>query len=75
MAEVWSSGSLNARQADIRCFQVTAMVVEINDEEWLEMQRAVLDGDKEEAFRLIKTIVRRLEQQQRSGLKSHLDGR
>jgi hypothetical protein len=51
------------------------MVSEINDEEWLEMQRAVLDGDREEAFRLIKAIVRRLEQQQRSGLKSHLDGR
>lgn len=51
------------------------MVIEINDEEWLEMQRAVLDGDREDALRLLKGIVRRMEQQQRSGLKSHLDGR
>ncbi len=51
------------------------MVIEINDEEWLEMQRAVPDGDREEAFRLLKTFVRPLEQQNRSGLKSHLDGR
>jgi hypothetical protein len=51
------------------------MVLEISEEEWLEMQRAVLDGDREEAFRLLKGIVRRIEQRRRLGLKSHLDGR
>jgi hypothetical protein len=51
------------------------MVIEINEEEWLEMQRAVLDGDREEALQLVKRIVRRIEQQLRLGLKSHLDGR
>jgi hypothetical protein len=54
---------------------MTAMVIEITNEEWLEMQRAVLDGDREEALRLLKGIVRRMEQQRRLGLKSHLDGR
>jgi hypothetical protein len=54
---------------------VTLIVLEISEEEWLEMQRAVLDGDREEAFRLLKGIVRRIEQRRRLGLKSHLDGR
>jgi hypothetical protein len=32
-----------------------------------------LDKDREEAFRLIKNFVVRLEQQDNRGLKSHLD--
>jgi hypothetical protein len=51
------------------------MVIEINDEEWQEMQRAVVDGDREEAFRLLKGIVGSIEERRRLGLKSHLDGR
>jgi hypothetical protein len=51
------------------------MVIEITDEEWLEMQRTVLDGDREEALRLLKGLLGRLAQQRRLGLKSHLNGR
>jgi hypothetical protein len=50
------------------------MVPTISDEEFLQMKGAVLDGDPDEALELIKTFVKRLEQQSRQGLKSHLDG-
>jgi hypothetical protein len=49
------------------------MVLTISDEEFVHMKTASLDGDKQEALRLIKEFVRHLEQQQRQGLKSHLD--
>jgi hypothetical protein len=48
------------------------MVLTISDEEFVRMKTAAMDGDKQEALRLIKEIVKRLEQQQRQGLKSHL---
>jgi hypothetical protein len=50
------------------------MVLTISDEEFLRMKGAVLDRDPDEALDLIKTFVKRLEQQSRQGLKSHLDG-
>jgi hypothetical protein len=49
------------------------MVLTISNEEFVHMKTAALDGDKQEALRLIKEFVKRLEQQQRQGLKSHLD--
>jgi hypothetical protein len=50
------------------------MVLNISEEEYQQMKGAVMDRDKDEAFRLVKLLVGRLEQQQRLGLKSHLDG-
>lgn len=48
------------------------MVLSISEEEFLEMKGVVLDGDKSEAFKLIKKLVERLEQQARQGVKPHL---
>ncbi len=50
------------------------MVLAISDEELMNMKRVILDGDPNEALELIKTFVKKLEQQSRQGLKSHLDG-
>jgi hypothetical protein len=49
------------------------MVLTIQDDEFLQMKRTVLDRDLEEALRLIKSFVIRLEQQNHRGLKSHLE--
>jgi hypothetical protein len=49
------------------------MVLTISDEEFVRMKTAVLDGDRQEALRLVKEFVKRLEQMQRQALKSHLD--
>jgi len=49
------------------------MVLTISDEELVRMKTAVLDGDKQEALLLIREFVKRLELQQRQGMKSHLD--
>ena len=50
------------------------MVLTISNEEFMRMKGAVLDADRDEALELIKAFVKRLEQQSRQGLKSHLDG-
>lgn len=49
------------------------MVLAISEEELLQMKMVVMDGDEEEALRLLKELVKRLEQQRSSGMKSHLD--
>jgi hypothetical protein len=49
------------------------MVLTISDEEFMCMKTAALDGDKQESLRLIREFVKRIEQQQRQGMKSHLD--
>jgi hypothetical protein len=49
------------------------MVLTISEEEFLSMKRSVLDKDRDEALRLIKSFVARLEQQGNQSLKSHLD--
>jgi hypothetical protein len=49
------------------------MVLTISDDEFVRMKTVALDGDKQEALRLIKDFVTQLEQQKRQGLKSHLD--
>jgi len=48
------------------------MVLNISEEEFLQMKAVVLDGDQSEALRLIKALVKRLEQQARQGVKSHI---
>ena len=49
------------------------MVLTISDEEFMRMKGAVLDADRDEALILVKAFVKRLEQQSRQGLKSHLE--
>ena len=49
------------------------MVLTIRQEEFQLMKRVILDKDRDEALRLIKQFVARLEQQDNQGLKSHLD--
>ncbi len=48
------------------------MVLTISDEEIQQMQAALMDRDGEEALRLLKEFMKRLELQKRSGMKSHL---
>ena len=50
------------------------MVLNISEEEFQQMKGAVMDWDLKEAYRLVKLLVRRLEQQAHQGLKSHLNG-
>jgi hypothetical protein len=50
------------------------MVLTISQEEFMRMKGAVLDADRDEALELMKLFMKRLEQQSRQGLKSHLDG-
>jgi hypothetical protein len=49
------------------------MVLTISEEEFLQIKMIVMDKDRDEALRLIKIFLARLEQQSSRGLKSHLD--
>ena len=49
------------------------MVLTISDDELIRMKMAVTDGDEADALRILKELVRRLDQQKNLGLKSHLD--
>ena len=48
------------------------MILAISDQEFQEMQMAVMDDDKDEALRLIKVFIKRLEQQKQQGMRFHL---
>ena len=50
-----------------------SMVLTISDDELIRMKMAVTDSDEADALRILKELVRRLEQQKNLGLKSHLD--
>jgi hypothetical protein len=47
-------------------------VVTFTEEDWLRIKAAVMDRDAEEAWRFLKELVKRVEQQEARGLKSHL---
>jgi len=49
------------------------MVLTIREDEFQQMKRTVIDKGRNEALRLIKYFLARLEQQNNQGLKSHLD--
>ncbi len=49
------------------------MVLTISDDAFARMKMTVIDGDEKNALRILKELVRRLEQQKNQGLKSHLD--
>lgn len=48
------------------------IVLTITEEDWQQIKAAVLDRDAEEALRLLKKMVKEVEQQEARGLKSHL---
>jgi pentatricopeptide repeat protein len=48
------------------------LVLTVTEEDWLRIKAAVLDRNPEEALRLLKEMVKRVEQQEARGLKSHL---
>lgn len=50
------------------------MVLHITEEELIRMRAVVLDRDLDAAVQMIKDFVKRLDQAQRGGLKSHLNG-
>jgi hypothetical protein len=50
------------------------MVLNITEQEFMDMKAAALDADKDEALRIIRHLIKRIEQQKNAGLKSHLEG-
>ena len=50
------------------------MILTISNQEFQEMRMAAIDDDKDEALRMIKAFIKRLDQQKQQGMKSHLDG-
>lgn len=48
-------------------------VLTVTAEEYIAMKGIVLDGDKDEALRLLKVFLKRMEAEERKALKSHLD--
>ena len=50
------------------------MILTITDQEFHEMRMAAMDDDKDEALHMIKKFIKRLEQQNHQGMKSHLNG-
>lgn len=50
------------------------MILTLTDQEFQQMRMATMHDDKDEALRLIKLFIKRLEQQKHKGMKSHLDG-
>lgn len=50
------------------------MILTITDQEFHEMRMAAMDDDKDKALRLIKSFIKKLEQQKHQGMKSHLNG-
>ncbi|MHC1729200.1 MAG: hypothetical protein AB9866_24915 [Syntrophobacteraceae bacterium] len=49
------------------------MVLTITDEEFMRMKLIVMDADERDALRIVKELVKRLEQQKNLRMKSHLD--
>ncbi len=48
------------------------MVLTFTDQDVMKMREIVLDADREQALKLIKEIIKRLDQQKNAGMKSHL---
>jgi hypothetical protein len=47
-------------------------VVTITESEFIRIKSAVMDKDGQEALKLLKEFIKRLEKQENLGLKSHL---
>jgi len=63
---------LNAcKKTQIKRFK---MILRISDQEFQEMRMVAMDDDKDKALRLIKGFIKRVDQQNHQGMKSHLNG-
>ena len=51
------------------------MVLTISEEDYMRMKETLLDQDRDNALKLVREWVNRLDQQAGQGLKSHLDGK
>lgn len=49
------------------------MILSLTDSDVIKMKEVVLDGDRDEALKLVRELIKRLDQQKNAGLKSHLD--
>lgn len=49
------------------------MVITLSEQTVMRMKAALLDDDGKEALLLLKEMVKQIEQQKQSGMKSHLD--
>lgn len=52
--------------------EAPALVLPLSPDEFQQMEGVVLDGDGDEALRLLKKFLKRLKEQKNRGLKSHL---
>ena len=50
------------------------MILIISNQEFQKMRMSAMDDDKDEALRLVKDFIKRLEQQKQHGMKSRLNG-
>lgn len=50
------------------------MILSFTDQKLQEMRAVILDDDKDEALRLVKSFIKRLEQQKHQEMKSLLNG-
>jgi hypothetical protein len=50
------------------------MVLTISEDDLMRMKAVLLDDDREEALKIVREFVKRLQIQSGKGLKSHLDG-
>jgi len=48
------------------------MVLTLTPEDFQRMKMAVLEGDEQEALKIVKEYIKRLDQQAQAGMKSHL---
>lgn len=49
------------------------MVLNLDEQTLMEIRAAVLDEDGREALRLLKLLIKQIEQQKNAGMKSHID--
>ena len=49
------------------------IIVKITNEEFLRMQVVQLDNDAQDALKIVKVLVERIEAGKRKGMRSHLD--
>jgi len=49
------------------------IVLELSAQEVMQMKAAVMDREGDEALRLLKAFIQRLEKKKHAGMKSHLD--
>lgn len=50
------------------------MVLTISENDLMWMKGALLDNDRDEALKIVRELVKRMQIQSGKGLKSHLDG-